>query len=85
MPTTTNIAFIPLLWLVGLAIGKGGENIKRVTQTTGAKVRYDQDRKGFVISGNQDQVRLATKEMTKEMTKLIEKIKQRGDYRQKAA
>ena len=83
MPSTTtnNIAFIPLLWLVGLAIGKGGENIKRVTQTTGAKVRYDQGRKGFVISGDQDQVRLATNKMTK----LIEKIKQRGDYKQKAA
>jgi hypothetical protein len=80
MPTTNNIAFIPLLWLVGLAIGKGGEIIKRVMQKTGTNIRYDKDRKGFVITGKQDQVRLATNEMTT----LINQIKQRGDYMQKA-
>ena len=79
--STNNTAVIHLHWLVGLAIGKGGENIKGVRRTTGANIRYDEALAGFVITGTALQVRHATTEMKA----LIDQIKQRGDYKQKAA
>ena len=67
---------------MGLVIGRGGENIKKVYEETGAKVIYDPSTRLFRIRGDDES---KCKVAVKMVNELIEKVKMSHAYRNKFA
>ena len=82
MLTLTILVSIHMQSFMGLVIGRGGENIKKVYGETGAKVIYDPSTRLFRIRGDDES---KCKVAVKMVNELIEKVKMSHAYRNKFA
>ena len=80
MFTLTILTSLYMQSFMGLVIGRGGENIKKVYEETGAKVIYDPSTRLFRIRGDDES---KCKVAVKMVNELIEKVKKSHVYRNK--